>query len=410
MSQVRDLLVSSARSIFETTVTREVIDGVESGQFPRRVWDAIDDAGLDLALVPEDRGGAGVSFADAAAILRVAGAAAAPAPLADSLIARRLLAECGLEADPGPLAIASSDPALDGPVERSSRREAKTRGSSAGAGPPAGRAAPPSDAMSRGTVSSTGSGPPTVRVQRGGRGFRLDGEAHGVPFARFASAIVVPVASRKGTRLAVVPRDRAEIDEDASLAGEPRDRVRWSGAVLEPGRVSEPSAPASIERMRLLGAFSRAALMSGALERILAMTVDYARERIQFGRPIGQFQAVQQELAVLAGEVAAAQSAADTAAAALDAGGDSSVELAVAVAKMRVGEAAGRAAKIAHQVHGAIGFTQEHELHYRTRRLWAWRDEYGSETFWAERVGEAVLRTGARGLWPLLTGTSPLTF
>ena len=73
---------------------------------------------------------------------------------------------------------------------------------------------------------------------------------------------------------------------------------------------------------------------------------------------------------------------------------------------MRVGEAAGRGSKVAHQVHGAIGFTHEHELHYRTRRLWAWRDEMGSETWWAARVGEAVLARGADGLWPLLTSSS----
>ena len=90
MSQVRDLLVSSARSIFETTVTKDVIDAVESGKFPQHLWQAIEDNGLDYALVPEDQGGAGVSCADAAAILRVAGAAAAPAPLADSMIAPRI--------------------------------------------------------------------------------------------------------------------------------------------------------------------------------------------------------------------------------------------------------------------------------------------------------------------------------
>ena len=138
--------------------------------------------------------------------------------------------------------------------------------------------------------------------------------------------------------------------------------------------------PAAAEEVgRILGAFTRAALMSGALQHILAITVEYARERIQFGRAIGQFQAVKQELAILAGECAAAQTASDAAAAALDAaeGGEA---LAVAVAKMRVGEAAGRGSKVAHQVHGAIGFTHEHELHYRTRRLWAWRDEIGSET------------------------------
>jgi len=363
MSQVRDLLVSSARSIFETTVSKDVIDAAESGRFPQHLWQSIEDSGLDFALVPEDKGGAGVSFADAAAILRVAGAAAAPAPLADSMIARRLLTDCGLDADPGPLTVAQ----------------------------------PGDEAFEDG--ATVGDAP---RVTRSGDGFRLSGAASSVPFARYAAAIVVPVESAEGPRLAVVSRASVAIVEDSNLAGEARDTVRLDGVTLPDAQVGAPSAAASTERLRLLGAFTRAALMSGALQHVLAISVEYARERIQFGRAIGQFQAVQQELAILAGEVAAAQAAADAAAAALDAA-DGGEALAVAVAKSRVGEAAGRGSKIAHQVHGAIGFTHEHELHYRTRRLWAWRDEMGSETWWAQRVGEAVLARGAHGLWPLLT-------
>jgi alkylation response protein AidB-like acyl-CoA dehydrogenase len=278
------------------------------------------------------------------------------------MIARRLLAACGLEAAAGPLALAQlEDAAFDG-----------------GASP---------------------------KIERTGDGFRLDGEVHGVPFARHAVAIVVPVVSPEGPRIAVVPRGRAALAEHTNLAGEPRDTVRFDGVELAGTAVSDPSPTASAEHVRRLGAFTRAALMSGALQHILAITVEYARERIQFGRAIGQFQAIQQELAILAGETAAAQAAADAAAAAIDAH-DGSAALAVAVAKMRVGEAAGRGSKIAHQVHGAIGFTHEHELHYRTRRLWAWRDEVGSETWWAARVGEAVLARGAAGLWPLLTSSS----
>ena len=57
---------------------------------------------------------------------------------------------------------------------------------------------------------------------------------------------------------------------------------------------------------------------------------------------------------------------------------------------MRVGEAAGTGAAIAHQVHGAMGFTYEHTLHHATRRLWAWREEFGNETYWAMRLGRMV--------------------
>jgi acyl-CoA dehydrogenase-like protein len=146
---------------------------------------------------------------------------------------------------------------------------------------------------------------------------------------------------------------------------------------------------------RRLGAALRAAQMAGALERVQELTVEHASTRTQFGQPLRRFQAVGQQLAVMAGEVAAARAAADAAIA-------DPVEWKVAAAKVRAGEAVGRVADIAHQVHGAIGFTDEHPLHLFTRLLWRWRDEFGSEAEWASRLGSLV---EDKELWPLLTGS-----
>jgi alkylation response protein AidB-like acyl-CoA dehydrogenase len=121
---------------------------------------------------------------------------------------------------------------------------------------------------------------------------------------------------------------------------------------------------------------------------------------VQFGRAIGKFQAIQQQLALLAEQVAAAGVAASSAVAAVAAGGD--LLFAAAVAKSRAGEAAGKATDIAHQVHGAIGFTHEHRLHQLTRRLWSWRDEFGSESRWWIELGRLAASRGGDGLWPLL--------
>ena len=183
-----------------------------------------------------------------------------------------------------------------------------------------------------------------------------------------------------------------DVAEDTNLAGESRDRVQLRNArrVEVPGQL--------YERMAL----SRAVLMAGALDRILAMAVDYATEREQFGRAIAKFQAVQHNLAVLAGEVAAARCACDGAIMSL---ASPDFAVAVAAAKARVGEAAGVAAEIAHQVHGAMGFTHEHSLHHFTRRLWAWRDEYGRETRWQEQLGRRVAACGADSVWDFLVGT-----
>ena len=123
-------------------------------------------------------------------------------------------------------------------------------------------------------------------------------------------------------------------------------------------------AAAGIDRAALYrrGALARAMMMAGAMERALDTAVTYAGERKQFGRPIGKFQAVQQNLAVLAGQVAAAGAAADAGVEALSIDDPAKQEFLIAIAKTRVGDAATLASEIAHQVHGAIGFTKEYSL------------------------------------------------
>jgi acyl-CoA dehydrogenase len=107
-------------------------------------------------------------------------------------------------------------------------------------------------------------------------------------------------------------------------------------------------------------------------------------------------------LAILAGHSAAASRCVDAAFDRVAEGGDVGFE--AAVAKIRCGEAAGVAASIAHQTHGAIGFTDEHRLHCYTRRLWSWRSEFGSEAYWSGVLGQRVAAAGADEFWPSVTG------
>ena len=157
------------------------------------------------------------------------------------------------------------------------------------------------------------------------------------------------------------------------------------------------------ERLRRMGATTRAQQMAGALERCLEQSLRYAAERRQFGRPIAKFQAVQHNLAAFAGEVAAATTSADAAVSAIARHGieDHRTFLAVATAKIRSGQAAG--AGIAHQVHGAMGFTREYTLQHRTRRLWAWRDDFDPEAAWAIELGRHVAQHAGDDLWAMVT-------
>jgi acyl-CoA dehydrogenase len=343
------IIVDTATRIFQDLCAPATVNDAEKGAWPKALWDAIEESGLALAWVPEEFGGAGASMADGFAVLRAAGRFVAPVPLAETLMAGWLLVRAGIAVPGGPMTIA--------PVHADGHLALGADG-------------------------------------------RLAGRARRVPFARNAAHIAILVRRGEERMVALVAAAGLPISHDQSLAGEPRDTVSFDGAVAE--RVER--AELDEDAIQRLGAAVRLQQMAGALEKILDQSVQWALDRSQFGRPIAKFQAVQHNLATLAGEVAAAGAAADLAAEAC-AGPELGVAE-IAIAKVRAGEAAGTGAAIAHQVHGAMGFTYEHTLHHATRRLWAWREEFGNEAVWATRLGHMVAAEGADRLWPFITQNS----
>lgn len=155
----------------------------------------------------------------------------------------------------------------------------------------------------------------------------------------------------------------------------------------------------------LFSAMLLAAKMAGALQAALDLSIAYTRQRQQFGKPLASFQAIQQQLAVFAEETAAAGMAAAAAFRAADLkakdGGDAEFE--IACAKLRANQAARIATGIAHQVHGAMGFTAEYRLQHLTRRLWKWGSEHGNERYWAERIGARIAARGPENFWADMT-------
>lgn len=177
----------------------------------------------------------------------------------------------------------------------------------------------------------------------------------------------------------------------ANLAGEPRDEVSFDASAVEVSTAEFPE-----DRLEALGALFRAALMAGAMQQAVRLSVKHANERVQFGRPIAKFQAIQQMLAVAAAQAAAATAAVELA-------GSSFSLLTAAVAKCRAGESVRVVCDAAHEVCGAMGYTAEFPLHRLSRRLWAWRDENGSEFHWSRWIGDSVIQRGNSGVWSLLT-------
>jgi acyl-CoA dehydrogenase len=348
----RDQIVTEAAArILADLADPQTINKSTNGAWKEPLWHALRDAGLPLAWVPEILGGSGAGLAEGFAILGVAGRFALAVPLAETLTAGWLLARAELEAPATPMTIA--------PVR-------------------------PHDRIS---VDAEG---------------MLSGRAIGVPFAQDAQHIVVLADGGKREMIALVEVKDCGLAEGRNLAGDPANIVTLER--VKPLRSAPAPNGFGQSSLMLMGSTIRSVQIAGALEAILSLSVAYANERVAFERPIGKFQAVQQNLARLAGEAAAALavagSAADTIAQA-DAFDDAAF-FEAASAKIRAAEAATEGAAIAHQVFGAIGFTQEHVLHRFTLRMLSWRDDFGNESYWAAELGKHVARHGADEFWPMV--------
>lgn len=173
--------------------------------------------------------------------------------------------------------------------------------------------------------------------------------------------------------------------------------------LVAPGTESTPIGmmPPGEGLMVRAGALLRTVQIAGALQGALDLSVRYAQERVQFGRPLAKFQAVQQMLAQLAGEVEATTAAARTACAKMDSGDG---ELAIAIAKVRAAIAVEKGAMLAHQIHGAIGVTLEYPLAKLSCNMWQWVEEFGGQRYWAATLGRASLRAGSA--WDIIIAAS----
>lgn len=172
------------------------------------------------------------------------------------------------------------------------------------------------------------------------------------------------------------------------------DASRFEGEVVATGETRHDIALP-------LAALARAAQICGALDAVLTLTIGFAEQRVQFGRALSKFQAIQHLLSEMGAEVAAASAALEAAITTVRAGLPIDVG-AVAVAKFRAGLAAGIVCEHAHQIHGAIGYTQEYALARFTRRLWQWREDFGGESYWAGELGRSALSDHSP-LWPKLS-------
>lgn len=348
MSEQRKLLADTVERVFADVlagITQKDHEAIATGKLPTVLWQAIEDNGIATVMMPEAQGGFGGGWEDAAVVLRGCGMHALPLPVAETLLARHLLAKMGVEAPEGPIGLVSVG----------------------------------LDSVSGPQLDDSG---------------KLQGEARRVPWANAVSMLLV--ACGNGL-FALVDASAVRISNAGrSVAGEPYGDIRFENtAVIKSADVDCDLFSAA--------ALMRSAQMAGAMKAALTMSVEYANERVQFGKPIGKLQAIQQSLAILADEAAAVDCAALSACRAAERG---NAGFEIAAAKLRANRAVGPATSIAHQVHGAIGFTREYRLHGHTQRLMAWRSEYGNDRHWAHHLGGRVATRGADNFWYDLTARS----
>lgn len=221
------------------------------------------------------------------------------------------------------------------------------------------------------------SGPLTVAIGTGG-------SAPEVPWPRDATVLV---ADRSADAISVGLLTDPQSTDDHNLGGEPRGAISYDTAGLT--RLDVQVGDELVRR----GAWARCVQIVGAFDSALQLTVAHTSERVQFGRALSKFQAVQHSLAAMAGEIERARAATDLATAAVTEYGFAATQAdyAVTVAKVAVGRAVTPVTTIAHQLHGAIGVTIEHQLWSATMRARSWSDEFGSTASYARRLGRLAL-------------------
>ncbi|MGO9264715.1 MAG: acyl-CoA dehydrogenase family protein [Candidatus Binataceae bacterium] len=343
MSDIALIEDTTVRTI-TSGLTAEVIESAERGVWPAALWERLAEQGLTqpAAIAESDAAAEGLEIE--AAVLRATATTALPLPVAETALAGWLLAHHGIEAPAGPLSLA---------------------------------------AFNDGDTLTYAGGQVTGSLQR-------------VPWGRDAIAIVAIAGNTMVLLDAKSTVRSAQMTEGLNMAGEPRDTLRFNSA--KPLAVG---GKADADLMLCRCAAARAVQLASAAARALEITVEYATQRQQFGRAIGNFQAIQHQLAAVASEIASAQVAARQAYSAFaTARGEA---FAAAIAKARANDAAGAVARVAQQVHGAIGYTREYQLQRFTRRIQSWRGEYGASGFWSRRLGELILAQSDRSLWSIIT-------
>jgi len=349
--------MSEHTQILADTVGRLFLDLMAEGQPDRgdlsrlrSMWQSVEELGITDLFLSEELGGFAGNWEDAYAVFKLSGYHAVPLPLGETIIAKKLLASAELDLDKVMITLGAADNA-------------------------------------------------SIDQEKNGA-VQFSGYSSSLPWGELCDMALMRSCKEDTTYHALVATNPATVvQRDVNAADEPRDSLQFELTPVANLQIVDTAADSLFLGMSLL----RTCQLAGALAAILELTVNYVQERKQFGRQISKFQVIQHQLAILAEHCAAVDCAAQSACRAYDRG-DATFE--IAAAKLRANRAVPDSTSIAHQLHGAIGFTKEHSLHHYTQRLWAWRSEYGNDRYWSQQLGEMITRAGHNNIWADITARS----
>lgn len=349
MNETQQMLEDTVNRLFGDRLGWDQLTAIEEQGFPTALWAETVEQGIPKVLADEQAGGMGLGWADAYPVLRACGRHAVPLPVVEASIAEWLARQAGATLPHGVPGLLTRTVAAD-------------------------------------AVSASA--------------LKIDNAR--TPWGRTADYLVGVAAHGDGAELIIASSTGLSVAPEENIGRDPRDSLSGSAALI--ARHALPLAP---DCVHWLGALARSAQIAGAGAAALDLALKYGAERSQFGKPLSGFQAIQHYLADLAGVVASVDAIAMAACVGLDQRGMAPVgrnaRFEIAAAKCRASEAVEKLTRLSHQVHGAIGFTYEYGLHFLTRRLWAWRAEFGGAGEWGGYLGRIAADVGGDGIWPVIT-------
>lgn len=370
LNETQELIRSSAAEYLSDQSPSEFVRAmaVDEQGYTDEFWREIGELGWLGLIVPEEHGGSGMEMSDMAVLLGEWGAALAPGPLVESAVASA--ATIG--------AFGSEDQKQDWLPSIATGE----------------MVAVPALVGMDGSTNPSAMG---VRASETTNGWVISGRSRFVPYGNSADLVLMPAETDAGMTVFAVPIKSAEgtvnVNQIKMASGTPSCDVEMNEVVVPTAAViGEAGGGAEVvDHMMLYGAAARATQMVGAGSAVTDRTIEYVKERRQFGRPIGAFQVIQHYMADMATKVKSAKHLADRAAWALTADIDAgSADRIVSQAKWSANTLMNDVVWKAHQSHGAIGFTWEHDLHLYTRRILSWRADFGDSDSHIDKLARTL--------------------